>query len=184
MVETQVTSHLYFTKSAAALYEHEGASSRPTKLSSGLTISESRRLVDLVIERGPIKDLVQVPIPSPPPPWFSGVVRSLNRCLSLPEDWDSYGARRVDPEIAASALIFLLTRLAGLIPIAPSVCPINSGGAQFEWHTNGIDLEIAFVSPIEFEVYFNDGKIEKEWKQDDREPLDRLYELIGSLTQD
>lgn len=60
--------------------------------------------------------------------------------LELPENWDSYGAAKVDPRAVAAARRFQEALLA-----APqSVVPICTGGVQIEMHRCGFDFEVSF----------------------------------------
>jgi hypothetical protein len=38
----------------------------------------------------------------------------------------------------------------------PSVVPISSGGVQFEWHQNGLDIELLVAAPYECELFVYD----------------------------
>ena len=61
----------------------------------------------------------------------------------LQENWDSYGARPLPQEVITSAYCYAAAieqYLAGREN--PAVVPVSKGALQFEWHTNGRDLEI------------------------------------------
>jgi hypothetical protein len=83
----------------------------------------------------------QVEQPSNHPAFVSGPADAgshetrLNELLALPENWDGYGAQRIERDAIAGARQFL-SRV--------NVTPCVSGGVQLEWHTNGIDLELEF----------------------------------------
>ena len=79
----------------------------------------------------------------PLPPWFDPVMQGLVDLLTLPPDWDSYGARSVDPALVQLAVDFVNTFMKPSSP-APRVVPLSSGGLQLEWHRKGIDLEVVF----------------------------------------
>ena len=76
-----------------------------------------------------------------PPRWLPDVIYALQRCLYLDSDWDSYGARKIELYNVISAIKLLLDVIQDSTP-KPIVVPTNSGGIQYEWHRNGIDLEI------------------------------------------
>jgi hypothetical protein len=63
--------------------------------------------------------------------------------LTLPHNWDSYGARTIDPYVVQAAMDSM-NRLLGPESPAPRVVPLSNGGLQLEWHRKGIDLEITF----------------------------------------
>jgi len=58
--------------------------------------------------------------------------------LNLPENWDSCGAAKIAPHKARQAIVFYET----LVNEMPSIIPTRGGGIQFEWHVNGVDIEI------------------------------------------
>jgi hypothetical protein len=78
--------------------------------------------------------------------WFDSTVQALKNMLSLAANWDSYGAPPIDPITLSSALEFLCDAIQDDTP-APSVVPTSHGGIQIEWHTQGIDIEVEFLSP-------------------------------------
>lgn len=88
---------------------------------------------------------------------------TLQRIRSLPFHTDNWstGARRTDP-LAASRLIEILEQILPSEAPPPSVVPTWLGGAQAEWHRNGVDLEISVNPGGAVECYFNNGK--DEWE--------------------
>jgi hypothetical protein len=81
-------------------------------------------------------------------PLFKRANAKINELSSLPDDWDSYGARPV-PRIAidmARRFLDLLERrerLSELDSAAPfSLVPIPRGGVQIEWRRRGKALEV------------------------------------------
>lgn len=79
----------------------------------------------------------------PLPPWFDSLMQGFVDLLTLPENWDSYGAAPIVPTIINEALS-LMNGLLGPTSPAPRVVPLSSGGLQLEWHRKGMDLEIIF----------------------------------------
>jgi hypothetical protein len=69
-----------------------------------------------------------------PPTWIADVVRTINELLALGPDWDTYGARPIDPKHVESGLI-LLQDLAFTDSPMPVVVPTVARGVQFEWET-------------------------------------------------
>lgn len=58
----------------------------------------------------------------------------LDTIAALPQNWDSYGARPVDPRAIA---------LARIMTIRPaSIVPTSGGGIQLEWHEDGLHAEV------------------------------------------
>jgi hypothetical protein len=85
--------------------------------------------------------------------------------LQLPENWNSYGARPIDPELAASALK-LLVKIAPFSAPSPIVVPTTQGGILLEWHMCGIDLEIETLAVNAFHVFYEDEREGREWEGD------------------
>ena len=77
----------------------------------------------------------------PLPTWFDPLIQGFVDLLTLPPNWDSYGAVVIDPKVVHDAMSFIHSLLAPTSP-APRVVPLSNGGLQLEWHRNSIDLEI------------------------------------------
>ncbi len=82
-------------------------------------------------------------------------VERLVRLLSLPENWDSYGAPRINPQAAEAAVGVLTQALVTGAPM-PEIVPTNRGMVQLEWHQNGIDLEVEVMAPGRYLAFFRD----------------------------
>ena len=76
-----------------------------------------------------------------PPKWLKETEETLRGLATLPEGWDSYGAKSIEPHVVDTA-IELLHRIVQHNALKPAVVPTNRGGIQIEWHTQGVDLEI------------------------------------------
>jgi hypothetical protein len=91
--------------------------------------------------------------------WFNedlfAAVRQVVRLLSMPSNWDSYGAKPIDRQKAVSALYFLWIAIVNGAPM-PAIIPTSDGGIQLEWHRRGVDLEIRVISGTSLEVFFED----------------------------
>jgi hypothetical protein len=79
----------------------------------------------------------------PLPAWFDPLMQGFVDLLTLPPNWDSYGAGAIDPRIVQDAMD-LINGLLGSTSPAPRAVPLSSGGIQLEWCRQGIDLEIVF----------------------------------------
>lgn len=86
-----------------------------------------------------------------PEDWILPLMEEVCELGSLPPNWNSYGARPIRPEIAATTMVLLLNVLLPDDPV-PSVVPTSRGGILLEWHEAGIDLEIDIRSPSCFHV--------------------------------
>jgi hypothetical protein len=119
---------------------------------------------------------------SAPPHWVIPMVQALSELLSLPPNWDTYGAPRVESGYIEAAL-----RLAGDVmrddtPV-PSVVPTSRGGVQLEWHMGGIDLEVEFVTPSRWHGLFEDQRTGASWEADLTFDLKRLTDAIATLSR-
>ncbi|GJM23623.1 MAG: hypothetical protein DHS20C16_00380 [Phycisphaerae bacterium] len=120
-----------------------------------------------------------VSVQAPPPNWVIPTLQAMGELLELRTDWDSYGAKRINPSHVIAAINLLTLVMTENIPI-PSVVPTSCGGVQLEWHTNGIDLEISTVSSYRFLVSFENSGEEKEWEL--TADLNDLVECLSKLS--
>jgi hypothetical protein len=101
--------------------------------------------------------------PPRPPAWLYAVIRRLEQVLSLPADWDTYGASAVRPHEAFRVLDFL-SRVMDWDTPAPAVVPTHDGGIQLEWHRAGLDVEVLFSGSDEDGLYVLDLRTREEWE--------------------
>ena len=81
--------------------------------------------------------------PLPVPAWVEATISALIGIQSLPDNWDSCGAKKINRDLISQSLS-LLEQIMETTSPAPSVVPLGNGGLQFEWHRRQQDLEIAF----------------------------------------
>jgi hypothetical protein len=84
------------------------------------------------------------------PPWFDESVSTLRRLLQLPQNWDSYGAARIERPVAERTIDVFLSvigrsDLRDVLP-APRVVPCPDGSIQLEWSMSDRELEIVIHS--------------------------------------
>ncbi|MHB1034035.1 MAG: hypothetical protein ACYC35_11660 [Pirellulales bacterium] len=91
------------------------------------------------------------------PQWFGDLLERITELGNLEENWDSYGARPIDPRCAVATADLLLSLLDATTP-KPFIVPTTRGGIQLEWHRAGADLEIRIESPARWNVYFEDQR--------------------------
>lgn len=89
------------------------------------------------------------------PAWERELVATLCHYLELPPNWDSYGGRPLRHDTGMFALQVLCRIMNESIPL-PSIVPISSGGVQFEWHQNGLDIELFIAAPYDAELFVYD----------------------------
>ena len=73
-------------------------------------------------------------------------VEKLHALLDLPENWNSYGAPPIRPDVIEYAVRWVPTLLQRRTP-EPAVVPTARGGLQLEWHRKGVDVEIYVDAP-------------------------------------
>jgi hypothetical protein len=93
--------------------------------------------------------------------WRGKAVAILHSLRVLKKNWNSYGARPIDPAILSAAEDFL-NRLSSLDLLSPSIVPTTQGGVQLEWHDRGVDLEIELLSPDKYRLSFDDSATGQE----------------------
>ena len=98
------------------------------------------------------------------PQWFPTIDLKIRSLARLRDNWDGYGGSPIDHETLVFSIDVLGQFLRPSLP-EPQIVPTPQGGLQFEWHTNGVDLEIEIREPY-VGVYF------KDLTAPDEEPLD------------
>ena len=97
--------------------------------------------------------------PAPRTPITTGgyvqTVRTLIELLELPGGWNSYKSSPIRKENVTFA-VELLAHLMRVDTPAPNVVPKVRGGVQLEWHTRGVNLEIAIDSPDDVNFFAED----------------------------
>lgn len=77
------------------------------------------------------------------PPWLSGAITRIRHLLTLPANWDSYGASPVDPSVADTMVRFLSDPMWVSTPI-PMIVPTTEGGLSVGWRRDPVAIEVAF----------------------------------------
>lgn len=94
------------------------------------------------------------------PEWLVPCMERLANMLSLPEDWDSYGAKRIRPTSIVGALNFLLPNIQDLPTPLPDVVAHRNGNVQLEWHIGDVDLEVEVLSEHQYKISYSKGSDE------------------------
>ena len=112
--------------------------------------------------------------------WLEIIAKEFDEVLKLRANWNSYGARQVEPECIRFVLEELLPfAMRPSIPV-PAVVPTNRGGIVLEWHTRGIDLEVEVVLPGCLHIFYEDAQTGESWEGEvssDLAPLDTPLEV-------
>lgn len=86
---------------------------------------------------------------------LENIKKKVSGFLEFPENWDSYGAARISPDVAFFSINFIESVISAVTPV-PQVVPLHNGGIQFEWHENRINFEIAICKPNSCEYWYHD----------------------------
>ena len=114
------------------------------------------------------------------PNWLAPTLCSFAEVLTIPANWDSYGARPIQPGVASSALDSLFAVMRDSTPL-PSVVPTAKGGIQLEWHSRRFDLEVVFQPGENGEVYCEDKDSSTEWGGRLSDVVQRLNGILAEL---
>jgi len=116
----------------------------------------------------------------PLPAWFDPLMQGFVDLLTLPNNWNSYGAGPIDSALIHEAMEFMNNLLGPSNP-APRMVPLSSGGLQIEWHRKGIDLEVVFDSGEEPYFYYRNRMNGEESEHTLRENIHLLSSIINNL---
>jgi hypothetical protein len=118
-------------------------------------------------------NLLQTPV------WIEPTISAFVGVQTLPDNWDSYGARKINRDLISQSLAVLELIMQVTSP-APSVVPLVDGGLQLEWHRKHQDLEIAFTAGDTPQFYYQDraAGVEQEGFASD---IKRLAQLLRNI---
>jgi hypothetical protein len=129
----------------AALTENQVVSREEPTAASLVALTKPREQSFEFPSKGRTCKIVVISHRLPMPAWVEPTISSLVGIQSLPDNWDSYGAREINCDLIGQSLAILEQIMETSSP-APSIVPLGDGGLQFEWHRRQQDLEIEFSS--------------------------------------
>ena len=157
-------------------------SSRPISTTLGARATLSNRM-DVVVGIDDLDDGQEDHSQAFLPTWVKPTIDRLEILLTLPENWDSYGAASisfVNVEYAFRLLAFIM----GDDTPPPDVVPTSEGSIQVEWHEAEMDLEIEVLLPYRVHVSYKDRRYaEREWSDELTSDLTQLKTAINELTR-
>jgi hypothetical protein len=114
------------------------------------------------------------------PTWVEPTISAFIGVQSLPENWDSYGGKKINRDMISQSLS-ILELIMDVDSPAPSVVPLGDGGLQLEWHRKQQDLEIVFPAKDLPQFYHKDNRAgtEQEGLASD---VTNLAQLLRSIT--
>jgi len=84
---------------------------------------------------------------------WGSVISKIRGLKDLQENWDSYGAPKIDPSaIGVAELVAVYCLCQGAF--TPNVVPTACGGVQLEWHLDLKSLEVRVNHPDYSPTYF------------------------------
>jgi hypothetical protein len=110
---------------------------------------------DFRIVIGDTEQVFVVKILGQEPSWFQSAFFEMESLLNLPDNWNPYGSRRINPMAAFRGLDLLFKIMRAQMP-EPSIVPTADGSIQLEWHTLKADLEIRLLSYGSLSFLFED----------------------------
>jgi hypothetical protein len=103
-------------------------------------------------------------------PWLSAFTESLEELRRLPENWDSYGASRIDKTALIGAIRLLIDN--NFQGPAPYVIPTPHGGIQLEWQDTHGGVEIVIDRDGSLSILIDrDGDFEEQQTDSIRDPF-------------
>jgi hypothetical protein len=125
--------------------------------------------------------VVHLSVPSRSVGPMNTALARVEQLLALPENWDTYGAVRVQPSIAELGLRIVASLIQSGIPV-PAIVPTSSGGLQLEWHTSTVDFELEIRSPFGILYFFqsSDGEASEGPVGRDASIIARYLARLGS----
>lgn len=95
------------------------------------------------------------------PEWLLITLEKIQELASLGDNWDSYGACKINQKTLIKTIVVMFELLDQDCP-APSVIPIPDGNVQLEWHQKGVDIELEIHSHGLAHYYLYDLDTEEE----------------------
>lgn len=105
-------------------------------------------------------------------PRIGSLAEKCGEFLGLPENWNSYRSKPIDPTLIEEGLR-VLAMVLGPTTRAPDLVPTAWGGVQLEWHDPDRDLEIEIRAPGRYRLYHRVGD-----QDDEFDVLDDMGELL------
>lgn len=116
------------------------------------------------------------------PSSFWSVIATLKRLTRLTPNWDSYGAEPLRAIAVRRGLELLIPFLRDDIP-EPTVVPTREGGLQFEWHRQGVDVEVVIppAGPPSYFIADAMSGTETEDEGIDRAAISAAFERMSAI---
>jgi hypothetical protein len=139
---------------ATALTENQFESIWENSVTSSAALTQPRERALVFPSRGSEYRII-VRTSQPTPAWVEPTMSAFIGVQMLPDNWDSYGGRKINRDIISQSLSVLALIMEATSP-PPSVVPMGNGGLQLEWHRKQQDLEIVFPSDEAPQFFYQD----------------------------
>ena len=114
------------------------------------------------------------------PKWLLPALESAYNLLTLPLNWDSYGAPPIMKDTIMTGIEVLVNHSFPGSP-APVFVPTSRGGCQLEWHTSRFDLEIEVMPGGEVSVFYFDRRLGAQGEGDLKTNAERVRAILREL---
>lgn len=165
---------------AAALTEDQFEPRWDHSAASLAALTKPRTHVVIFPSKGNAYRIIVTTSQTPTPVWIEPTISGFIGIQTLPDNWNTYGARKVNRDLISQSLAVLELIMEATSP-APSIVPLSDGGLQLEWHRKQQDLEIAFTADEAPRFYYENRTtgLEQEGSASDVTSLVRLLRNIA-----
>ncbi len=112
--------------------------------------------------------------------WLSNAVNQFERVAKLEEDWDSYGAAKVDQRTLEHAFQIYLILMSNR-HVEPQIGATVNGGVSLEWHIRNSGLEIEVERPYQIHALFYNDDTGEEWEDDLKLEIEVLKNRLDEM---
>jgi len=105
----------------------------------------------------PVQLLSEPPLPQ----WWGNIEKKIIELYSLENNWDTYGAKKLEYKVLYDSIIFLKEPM--FYAPEPRVIPISNGSVQYEWRKGDRELVINFKNKDEISIYYFDESAAEEY---------------------
>jgi hypothetical protein len=163
-----------------ALTDGRFESRREASVASLAAFTGTRELTFVIPTEGSAQKILVTLAAGQLPTWVRPAISAIVSVQTLPENWDSYGGKKINRGLISQSLSVLGLIMDATSP-PPSVVPLGDGGIQLEWHRKQQDLEITFPADDLPQFFYHNRAtgVEKEGLASD---VTSLAQLLRNVT--
>lgn len=113
------------------------------------------------------------------PTWLDETVQYAHSLLRLQNNWNSYGAKPIDPAAVELAVCVLSDPYFHAMP-KPMVVPTSRGAVQLEWQWSDTVFEVELLPSGAAEGFYRSPRIEREFAV----PIAELVQTVQRLARE